>query len=338
MRLGRTFLCALLVSMVFVLVAWPGAGTRGVIAEEVQPYLLRYPRLIDQSPNGVVMLPPNDAPDGPPRFVGSEQWPELGYNGKHRVYPLFVRGHQTALGTWFGIVLQPVLGGGIAAVRRSSVLMALSLVILTFGLARRLGLSLAWSTAAALGLALSPGFWFFARTGYAFELASRVLMGACLFVAAPLAKIDRRRGILVAIFFGLAILARATIATTMAPALLVMLFHPKRDPGRKSIAGILALAGGIPIVTVAIALLTLPFGTSPAQNLRVAALAGRTLVAPATALVQLAWVVDARVILRPLIEGDLKVHVAPLLGILGGVSAIAALARWWNARATEGER
>ena len=52
-----------------LVLAWPGAGERGVIAEEAQPYLRHHPRLLDDTRDGVALLPPNDAPERA-RFVG----------------------------------------------------------------------------------------------------------------------------------------------------------------------------------------------------------------------------------------------------------------------------
>src|SRR5262249_37742808 len=158
------------------------------------------------------------------------------------------RGHQTAIGTYWGIALGPLLGGGIAGVRRSSVLMGLGLLLLAWGLARRLGLSRGWATVAALGCAASPGLWFFCRTGYAYELASRVLMLSALFLAAPRTPLSWRRAAAAGTAFAGAVLCRATIAATLAPALLLLLFHPLRWKGPRRIAGVLAMGGGLPVV------------------------------------------------------------------------------------------
>src|SRR5262249_53900372 len=155
-----------LIALVHLAVAWPGLARRGVIAEEIQPYLRSYPRVLDTAGDTVGLLPPNDDPAGGPRFVGTRHGPEVARHGPARVWPLFVRGHQTAIGTYWGIALAPLLGGGVVGVRRSSVLLDLVLLGLVWGLARRLGLSRAAATLAALGCALSPGLWFFARTGY----------------------------------------------------------------------------------------------------------------------------------------------------------------------------
>ncbi len=349
-RARRSLPFLLIVAIVHLLVAWPGAGSRGIIAEEVQPYLLHYPKVLGDGPSGadVRLLPPYDDPSlleaveagraATPRWVGTQQWPELGWHGRDRGVPVFVRGHQTALGSWFGVLLGPWLGDGIAGVRRTSVLLGLALVGLVFGLGRRFGLSRAWSTIAALGCVLSPGLWFFARTGYGFELASRVLMLAALFVAASRARLSPARLAAAASLFGAAVLSRATIAATLAPALLLVVFHPRRDPGPARVSGLLATSGGIPVAVVGLAMAALPFAEPPAVNLRLDQLAARTLVAPATAWMQLSWVVDPRVVLKPLIDGDLAVQVGALRGAIGLVVVAVALHRWWRARAGEAER
>ncbi len=268
------------------------------------------------------------------------QWPEVGYVGRERVWPVFVRGHQTSLGTLWGIAVGPLLGGGIGGVRRSSVLMGLGLLMLVWGLGRRVGLSRGWATVAALACAASPGLWFFCRTGYAYELASRVLMLAALFLAAPRVPPGWPRAVAVGAAFALALLCRATIATTLAPALLLVLFHPRRWAGLLRLGGLLAVGGGAPIALAVLALVALPFaaGTAPASGVQLDGLAGRTLVAPAVALVQLAWTIDPRIVLSRIVDGDLHVTIGWVRPLLAGVVAAAALWRWWGARAGEAER
>ncbi len=343
--------CALvqlaLVAIVYLVVSWPGAARRGVISEEVQPYLRHHPKVLDDRGR---YLPPNDDPgvrraidEGTPvspHWVGTPAWPEVAYLGRERSWPVFIRGHQTAIGTFVGIVTAPLLGGGIAGVRRSSVLMGLGLLVLVWELARRLELSRAWATCTALACALSPGLWFFCRTGYGFELASRVFMLAALVVVAKRAPLSGRRAAAGGALFALAVLCRATIAVTLAPPLLLMLFHPRRWTGPARPTVLLALGGGIPVLLVGLALATLPFaaGSAPAAALPLDALAVRTLAAPMFEVVQLAWVADARVVLAPLVGG----HLAPTPGWLwplaGSVVLALALLRWWDARAGEGER
>ncbi|MFO0552190.1 MAG: hypothetical protein U0271_27635 [Polyangiaceae bacterium] len=348
-----------LVALVHLAVAWPGAAERGVIAEEVQPYLRRYPAVLDlQMEQGsrehadehLAFLPPNDDPavraaadaggETSSRWVGTNQWPEVGYQGRTRNYPVFVRGHQTSIGTMWGVAGAPLLGGGIGGVRRANVLLGLVLLGLTWALARRLGLSRALATFAAIGCALSPGLFWVGRTGYGYEIASRVLMMAALFAIASTGRLSTKHAVLGGLAFAGAILSRATIATTLVPPLLLMALHPRRFAGWPRLATLLGVGGGVPVAFVALALATLPFaaGTEPAATLSLDALAGRTLVTPAMAAVQLAWVADARMILTPLIEGGVTVSMGWVRPLLGGVVLVIALARWWFGRAREGER
>src|SRR5690349_6047540 len=102
----------LAVALIHLVIAWPGAGSRGIIAEEIQPYLRHYPKVLELRGGDVNYLPPNDDPElrsavdegreVEPRWVGTRQWPEVGYQGRERVVPVFVRGHQTAIGSLWG--------------------------------------------------------------------------------------------------------------------------------------------------------------------------------------------------------------------------------------------
>ncbi|MBK7398152.1 MAG: hypothetical protein IPJ34_18100 [Myxococcales bacterium] len=341
------WLPVLLLAIVHLLVAWPGAGERGIIAEEVQPYLRHYPKVLEESAEVRFAAPYDDpallvAIDAgrpvTPRWVGTTHWPELAFHGPDRIYPLLVRGHQTALGSAPGLAFGPWLGGGIAGVRRASVLLGLALVLLAYALARRLGASQRVATLVGLACALSPGLWFFARTGYGFELGSRVLMLTTLVVAAPLQRIGARRAIGIGLLFALAVLARATIAVTLAPPLLLLLFHPRRFPGFRGVAGILGLGGALPLLAFVVVKALLPLRAAPAADLALTSLSGRTLVALPTAWMQLAWVVDPRVVLSALVGGAASARPATLAALLGAVVTGVALVRWWRGTAREGER
>lgn len=340
----------LLIAALQVALAWPGAGTRGIIAEEIQPYLLHYPKVLGLHDGGVKLLPPYDDPallaaveegrDAEPRWVGTPQWPEVAYHAKKRIWPVFIRGHQTALGSLWGIALGPLLGGGVAGVRRSSVLMGLVLLLFVFGIARRLGLSRGWATLAAVGCALSPGLWFFARTGLAFEHASRVLMLVTLWLVAERAPPSRPASAAAGLALAGAILCRATVAATLAPVLVLMLLHPQRRAAPLRAGGVLGLGFGLPVALAGLAVALLPFasGGTPAASLEVDKLAGRTLMTPFFAMHQLAWVADPRVILQRLTDGDATVDTGLVRPLFAGLVAAAALHRWWHARAGEAER
>lgn len=333
----RTWLGLLFVAAVYLALAWPGADRRGVIAEEITPYLARHPVVLTATADGVTPLPPHDAPPTT-GLVRTAQWPNLAWQGEHRTWPLLIRGYQSALGTHVGILLGPALGDGIAGIRRSSVLLGLALLLLVAALARRL--TTAWwaPPLAALLCALSPGLLFFSRTGYGFELASRVAMLLALVCAAPRRPLTSRRTVLLIACITLALLSRATIAATLLPALAVLLVHPQRWPGPRRLA-LITLGFALPVlILLAISLgLGMAPGTDPTAKLALDPLAARTLLAPETLLAQLAWVVDGRVILTPLLRGALPSSTFILLALPGLAVLLLAAVRWWSARAGDGE-
>ncbi len=350
-RLARlpTAVWVLLLLVLQLCVTWPGAGERGIIAEEVWPYLRHYPVVLGEHRPGTPVRPwpPNDVSPlagepTSPRWVGTGQWPQLAWQGTERVWPLFVRGHQTALGSWWGIALAPALGDGVAGVRRSSVLLGLILIVMLAALARRTGLAAPLVALVGLCCVLSPGLWFFARTGYGFELASRVFMLVALAIAARPGPLGLRRGSVLGVCVAAALLSRFTIAVTLGPALILLLVDPRRWAGvvRLIWPGVLAVLLTIGLVGAAVA--SLPFwpGTTPGADLPIDALAARTLVAPACLVMQLAWVVDPRVILGPLVAGAPTIDMtrAALPALLGGLVLGVALLRWWRARSGDGER
>lgn len=335
-----------LLAAVYLLLAWPGAATRGVIAEEITPYLPRHPLVLARADDtGVTPLPPHDRPDAR-GWIATAQWPNFAYATETRSWPVLIKGHQSALGTYVGLAAAPLLGDGIAGVRRSSVLLGLGLVLLVFALGRRLGLRPALAGAAALACALSPGLLFFSRTGYGFELASRVAMLVALLLAAAPGRPDLRRSLLTGLALAAAILCRATIAATLVPPLVLLLTHPTRAfagprvPFRQRVRGpllTLAVGAAIPLLFVALvgAAVTFHPGTAPAAKLPLADLADRTAVAPATLAAQLAWVADPNTVLLPLLTGVDARSLLPLA--FGTAVLLLALARWWHARAGDAE-
>ncbi|MBZ5712697.1 hypothetical protein [Nannocystis pusilla] len=328
---------ALLVALaaLHLALAWPGAGERGVIAEEITPYLPRHPVVLAGAEGGRVrLLPPHDLSDRR-GFVSTAQWPNLAYVGERRTWPVLIKGHQSALGTYVGIAAAPVLGDGIAGVRRSSVLLGLALVGLLFALARRLGLGLGLAAAAAVACILSPGLLFFARTGYGFELASRVAMLAALLLATR--PLTARRSAALGLVLAAAILCRATIAATLLPALLLLLVHPAHRAAPRRLALALGLGAALPLLSALAVQAAIPLhaGTAPAAKLPIAALAARTATAPATLAAQLAYVADPDTVLLPLVA-DLSR--SPLPGLVFGTAVfLLALARWSRGRAGDGE-
>ena len=344
--------------LLHLLLALPGAGSRGIIAEEIQPYLHAYPVVVDDDREGNLGLwPPYDAATletsrshaPAPGWVGTEQWPQIAYQGRDRIYPLFVRGHQTTLGSSVGLLLAPLLGDGVAVAAMEACLPTQSLLALVWGLARRCGLSWPWAALACAGCLLSPGLWFFTRTGYGFELGSRVFMLVALWLAARRDQpLDWRRATGIGLALAAAVLARATIVVTVAPALIILLVHPLRWPApqvarttawaRFVWAG--ALGATLTVAFVALALGVLPFSATiaPAADLPLTELDTRTAVAPMTALVQLAWVADPRMLLAPLAAGELELGLSIPAALIGATVAGAAGARWWRGEAGDGER
>lgn len=330
---------------VFLAIALPGAGSRGVTSEEVQPYLTRYPFVLALVDDHAQPMPPYE-PGAPPapRWVATPQWPVLAYDGETRVWPVFIRGHQTALGSYFGIALGPLLGGGVAGVQRSSVLLTLLLLPLTYLLARR-----SWSfrrsaplaplLAPAL-LALTFGTIFFGRTGYAFEIASRVFMMATLVVVARLSPLTRRRALLAGLAAGIAVLCRATIAVTLAPALAILLAHPARRAPWSRRALVPLVMAALPLALVFLFAQLAPFreGTAPLADFPIHAVWKRAVNIPGHLLVQLAWLGDAQSMLGPVRSGAPPLRPLLLGAIAGAIPVAFAVARWWRGTAGDGER
>lgn len=331
-------LAGLLLALVYLALAWPGAGERGVIAEEVTPSLPRYPQVLGSvdAAGELVPLPPHERPDRA-GWIATPQWPQLAWRGESRDWPVLIKGHQSALGAYPGLAFGTALGGGVAGVRRTSVLLGLGLVLLVLGLGRRLGLRPGFAAAAALAAALSPGLLFFSRTGYGFELTSRVLMLLALWLAAPPRPPGWRRSAGLGLVVAAAIASRATIAATLLPALALLLVHPARRGGwlRPLLTGGLGL--GLPVLAALAlqALVALADGTAPAARLPLEDLADRTAAAPAYLAAQLAWVVDPRGVLGPLIAGTPLAGPAPLPLLLGLGALAGALVAWWRGRAGE---
>ncbi|UQA60139.1 hypothetical protein [Polyangium aurulentum] len=333
------------IAAVFLAIALPGAGSRGVTSEEVQPYLTRYPFVLDLVEGRAQPMPPYE-PGAPPRprWVATPQWPVLAYDGEKRVWPVFIRGHQTALGSYFGIALGPLLGGGVAGLQRSSVLLTLLLLPLAYLLARR-----SWSfrrdgsplALLAPGLlALTFGTIFFGRTGYAFEIASRVGMMAALVAAARLEPLTGRRALLAGLAAGIAVLCRATIAVTLAPALAILLAHPaRRAPWSRRAVVPLAMAA-LPLAVLGLFALLAPFreGTAPLADFPLHSVWKRAADVPGHLFVQLAWLGDAQSILGPVRSGAPPFRPLVVGALVGAIPVNFAVARWWRGVAGDGER
>jgi hypothetical protein len=331
----------------FAVLAATGAGRRGLMAEEIQPYLPRYPRVLEHAGGGVALMPPDEpgAP-GAPRWVATSQWPVLAWDSGRRIWPVLIRGHQSALGTYVGIALGPLLGGGVAGVRRSSVLLGLAIVLLTWTTARRLrppgagrpdaGVAPVAALAAATSLAL---VWV-SGTGVGFELASWALMMAALALAAPARPPSGRQAVTIGAVVGLAIAARATVGVVLLPALGILLAHPARRPRALALLPGAACALAVPLGLLAVVMAIAPLrpGTTPLAGLPLAALGARTAALPSQIALQLAFIADANVVLGPLARGEGHLGAVAPFAVLGAVPVIAALVRWWRGGASDAER
>lgn len=346
-----SFLGALTAAAVFLALSLPGAGARGIVAEEVQPTLARYPHVLDATPDAG-LLPPYEREVASPRWVATPQWPVLAYDGETRVWPVFIRGHQTALGSWASMALQPLLGGGVEGLQRASGVLSALLILAAWWLARRLGLGDVVSPngvapggfgpAVVAGIVtVSFGTLFFSRTGYSFELASRLGLVLSLAIAAPLQPLSRARAVALGLVVGLTLLSRATIGVTLFPALAVLFLHDARKSARTTLAlaGVISVA--VPLLFVALVTLVVPFasGTGPLAEFPWERLGPRMLEAPGHLAVQLAWLGDANAILDPLRSGTVPggTHFG-LAVALGVIPFSLALLRWWRGTAGDGER
>jgi hypothetical protein len=341
-RWSRLLLLAAIVGC-FVALAAPGAGERGIIAEEIQPYLARHSRVLERTSDGKIALMPPDEPNAPPRprIVATSQWPVLSWDGATRQWPIFLRGHQTALGSYFGIALGPLLGGGVAGVRRSSIALAVIFLLLLFLVGKRLSREPLVPLLATALAATAFGFVWLGRSGYAFELASRVgMLGALAIAARSRADSSPWRAVAIGAATGIAILCRATIAITMLPALAILLAHPTRRMRGWKIALGLAIAIALPIGFLAIieAIVPLRAGTGPLSGFPVGELLSRAAAIPRQLSLELAWVADANGILGPLTRGENAGGTLLPAAIAGALPLGIALARWWRGTASDAER
>lgn len=332
----------LFAAIVFLLLALPNIGAMGVVSEEALPYLTRPAIVLAFHDGAVERLAPYE-PNAPsrPRAYASRAWPVVGYDGASRSWPLFIRGHQTALATYFGIALSPLLGGGIEGVRRSSALLGAIVIALVGFTASRLAPSRR-SHHASLFAALSFGMLVIARTGYGFELGSRVMMMGAVALAAFDKPPDARRSIAIGAFVGASLLCRATIATALFPALLVLLVRRDARPTKRSLALGLAVAVALPVLVVGALRWLAPFPNEESPLATLPKLDGLAMLAslPRQVLLSLAWLGDATSIWGPLARGETSLGLSALLvgAAISGVSVLAASVRWALGEARVGER
>ncbi len=336
----RLLAFAIAVGVAFVALAWIGSATRGVIAEEAQPYLARHPIVLEWRERSIAAMPPyEDGAASRPRWVATSQWPVVAYDGRDRMWPVFLRGHQTALASYVGISLGPALGGGIAGVRRSTALLGLVIVLATGWAAwRGARSSAAWALAI---VASSFGMLAIVRTGYGFEVGSRAAMMIAIALLAP--RAPPRRGVLVAAACAcaVAILSRATIAIALAPAVAYLLHRRDARPTRSQSAMFVSIAVVAPIALVALFAALAPFraATAPLAGFDLAAVPSRMASAPRQLVLALAWLGDATSIFGPLARGERSLdRTLWLPAAIAAVPIVAAVVRWTRGLARDGER
>lgn len=338
---ARALVVAIVVACAaFVAVSSHRAATRGIVAEEAQPYLRRHPLVLEERDRAIVALPPHEDGAPPrPRWVATAQWPIVAYDGRDRMWPAFVRGHQTAVASYVGIALGPLLGGGIGGVRRSTALLGAVIVAATaFAAWRTSRRGAAWALAI---VASSFGMIAIARTGYGFEVGSRAAMMIAIALFAPRAPPSRRALVGAACACALAILSRATIAVALVPAVTLLLARRGARPTRRQGIAFVAIAAAVPVVVVAAFALALPFheGTAPLAGFDVASLGARLRATPRHLVLALAWLGDATSVMGPLARGETTL--GRTLWPAAAVAAIpvgAAIVRLGRGVARDGER
>lgn len=322
------------------------AQSRGLLAEETQPFLRRHPIVLEQksanpeeqdtaqnglenTPIRITQMPPYEpfAPP-PPRWVSTSQWPVVAYLGMDRTWPVFIRGHQSALGTYPGILLGPLLEKGIYGPRYITALMGLLIVLLTPLFAFRAGAPKAAAAGAGVLVGLSFGMISIASTSYSFEVASRALMMLALLPLARPSPPSAPRALLSGVLGALAILSRATIGAALLPAVLVLLLRKTGRPPLRTALLPFILMIGLPILIVFGFHWIAPFraGTAPLSAFPFGEIPGRLLSLPRTALVTLAFLGDAASIWAPLSLGHARLssslYAPAFLASLVSISAL----------------
>ena len=337
-RWGPTLVVLLLAG--FALVAAVGTATRGVIAEEVAPYLRRHTLVLEGEPCAAPRPAPPYEPGAPagPRLFSTSSWPILAYDGETRMWPVLIRAYQSAIAGYVGIAVGPLLGGGIAGVRRSTILLGCLIIVFTASFARGTsGAHALWTTAL---LATSFGMIASARTGYGFELGSREAMMAALALLAPRAPPGRVRAGLAGLLAAVAIASRATIALAVVPALVVVLWRSERRSNASARVIALGTALLVPVVALGVVVHLAPLraGTGPLASFVPTGLLHHLALIPRLTLVHLAWLGDSMSIWGPLYAGQksLGAGLWPAAA-LAAVVVVVAIVRTTRRAAGEGE-
>ncbi|MAQ17876.1 MAG: hypothetical protein CMN30_24145 [Sandaracinus sp.] len=285
---------------------------------------------VGRRPNLAPMPPYEPGAEPGPRWVSTSVWPMVAWRGEERTWPVFIRGHQTALGTYLALGLAAGLGDDPASWLHATAVLAAGVLLLLFFVGRP-ELGDRGALLATALLALSWGGLFIARTAYAFEVGSR------LFLLAALLALVHRRHWLAGAAGAVAVLMRAPVLTVLLPAALVVAHHVGLRWRRGALAALVALV--VPVAVVLILDAVAPFRADAAPL--------ATLGSPLDALPRLgrqvlittAWLGDAHAILGPFFAGEQRVSgTLPLAAVLGALPVLVGAGRWARGRAGVWER
>jgi len=203
-------LAAVAVAFAIAAGAWPEA--LGTPSEEVLPHLFAHPRVVDASDDsGPIYLHEPWGRPGEPETRGlvvTPVWPTLSWVAPPLSWPLLTERWQAAYLSYPARALRPLLGGGVAGLRRVGALLGALGLLLVAGIGRRLG-----APRDALVGALLLGSW----VGWLFlhRFAYLIESGPPLFAALALwLVLDGKpsRAVLAALAAGMAIALKATAA------------------------------------------------------------------------------------------------------------------------------
>jgi hypothetical protein len=342
-------LCLLGVVASFLVLGGIHLDALGMPSEEIRPHLFVHPRVAageSLSRGRIVLLPPNDGPDGSERagLIASPSWPTLSIVRPPHAYPLLTEAWQAAYLSYGVAALEPLLGTGIVGLRRSGLLLGGFGLVLVAMLARRLartssvtGASDAgpWlGVASAAWLASSVGFLFFHRFAFLIETGPPLAAALALFWA-----LDGRatRSVLAAFAAGLALALKITIAWVLL-GMAVYLVTSRRWPKLTARVWIVSVTvaplpliplailwrlGGMPAKVAHKALLGLHPFDGLARLPRLASLTATFLGRPGA-------------VLGPMFEGKPEIETSLLTAVVPALVTLFAVAVTWKRKEDRG--
>ncbi|MSP62743.1 MAG: hypothetical protein EXR72_20915 [Myxococcales bacterium] len=312
----------------FLAAAWVQPDALGITSEEILPHLFRHPRVADGSFDPLAGEPLMLAePFGRPGeasmsgLVVSTVWPTLSLVRPPRSWPLLTESWQAAYLSYYARALAPLLGHGIAGLRRSNGLLGVLALLVLASLAMRLA---ATQHAAALAVALlgsSVGFLFLHRTAYLIE------SGPPLFAALALWLCQGGRLRLAGLAAGLAVALKVTAAWELLGFALYLVWARRlpRAPARSWFWALLLGAAPLTLFAVGWAATGVP---AIGRKLGLLAAPVDALARlPRTAWVVATWLGDPVALLGPLFAGDREVPPAFGGALMVGLVTAAALFR-----------